>query len=59
MMNSTQRKLKKAGFTVDAESKDVEMFGMVAYSYIASNGKGYKVEVTYAADMCGMTITKE
>ena len=26
---------------------------------IASNGKGYKVEVTYAADMCGMTITKE
>jgi hypothetical protein len=51
--------LKKAGFTVDATNKDVEMFGMAAYSYTASNGAGYKVEVTYAADMCGMTITKE
>ena len=51
--------LKKAGFTVDAANKDVEVFGVIAYAYTASNGKGYKVEVTYAQDMCGMTITKE
>ncbi len=51
--------LKKAGFTVNATNKDVEVFGVVAYAYTASNGNGYKVEVTYAQDMCGMTITKE
>ena len=51
--------LKKAGFTVDAANKDVEVFGVVAYAYTASNGNGYKVEVTYAQDMCGMTITRE
>ena len=51
--------LKNAGFTVDASSKDVEVFGVVAYSYKASNGAGYRVEVTFAEKMCGMTITKE
>lgn len=51
--------LKSAGFTVNAEEKDVEVFGMIAYSYAASNESGYRVEVTYASDMCGMTITKE
>lgn len=51
--------LKEAGFTVDATNKDVEVFGVVAYAYTASDGAGYKVEVTYAQDMCGLTITKE
>lgn len=51
--------LKNAGFTVNATNKDVEVFGVVAYAYTASNGNGYKVEVTYAQDMCGMTITRE
>ena len=51
--------LKNAGFTVNAENKDVEVFGVVAYSYKASNEAGYLVEVTYAQDMCGLTITKE
>lgn len=51
--------LKAAGFTVNAENKDVEVFGVVAYSYKASNGEGYRVEVTYAQDMCGLIITKE
>lgn len=51
--------LKNAGFTVDATNKDVEVFGVVAYSYKASNGAGYRVEVTFAESMCGMIITKE
>ena len=51
--------LKKAGFTVDATNKDVEIMGVLAYAYVASNEKGYKVEVTYAQTMCGMTITKK
>ena len=51
--------LKNAGFTVDASNKDVAVFGVVAYSYKASNGAGYRVEVTFAEKMCGMTITKE
>ncbi len=50
--------LKNAGFTVDASNKDVEVFGVVAYSYKASNGAGYSVEVTFAEKMCGLTITK-
>ena len=51
--------LKAAGFTVNATNKDVEVLGVVAYAFTASNGNGYKVEVTYAQNMCGMTITKE
>ena len=51
--------LKAAGFTVNDTNKDVEVLGVVAYAFTASNGKGYKVEVTYAQNMCGMTITKE
>ena len=51
--------LKKAGFTVNASNKDVEVFGVVAYSYKASNDAGYRVEVTFAENMCGMIITKE
>ncbi|MBP3595083.1 MAG: hypothetical protein J6J44_11180 [Lachnospiraceae bacterium] len=50
--------LKNAGFTVNATNKDVEVFGVVAYSYKASNGAGYSVEVTFAEKMCGLTITK-
>lgn len=51
--------LKKDGFTLNAENKDVEVFGVVAYSYKASNEDGYRVEVTYAQNMCGLTITRE
>lgn len=51
--------LKNVGFTVNVENKDVEVFGVVAYSYKASNEAGYRVEVTYAQDMCGLIITKE
>lgn len=51
--------LKDKGFTKDVESEDTETFGIVIFSYAASNSKGYRVEVTSAMGMCGMTITKE
>ena len=52
-------KLKDKGFTKDVESEDTEMFGIVMFTYAASNSKGYRVEVTSAMGVCGMTITKE
>jgi len=51
--------LKDKGFTKDVESEDTEMFGIVMFTYAASNSKGYRVEVTSAMGVCGMTITKE
>lgn len=51
--------LKDKGFTKDVESEDTEAFGIVMFTYAASNSKGYRVEVTSAVGVCGMTITKE
>lgn len=53
------KELKNKGFTEDVESEDTEAYGIVIFTYAASNGKGYRVEVTSAMGMCGMTITKE
>ena len=51
--------LKNKGFTEDVESEDTEVFGIVMFTYAASNSKGYRVEVTSAVGVCGLTITKE
>ncbi len=51
-------KLKARGFTVDPEEQDQEIFGIVVYSYSASNEDGYSVEVFYATGSSGITIRK-
>ena len=51
--------LKDEGFTENVENEDTSVFGIEMFMYAASNGKGYRVEVTSAMGVCGMTIMKE
>lgn len=51
-------KVKAAGFTVDAETEDEELMGIVMYGYTASNSSGYSIEIFSAAGACGLTISK-
>ncbi len=51
--------LKSAGFTVDAETEDKEVLGVVIYSYSASNASGYSVKLSFAYSVSGLTISKD
>ena len=52
-------KLKVAGFTVNPEVTDTEMMGITMYNYIASNGKGVTVTLTFGAGASALTFEKE
>ena len=52
-------KLKSAGFTVDAEVMDTEMMGITMYNYMASNGKGVSVTLSFGSDASALTFTTE
>lgn len=52
--------LKRAGFTKDASTTDESVFGMSVYAYEASNGRGYKVQVSSSMGVAGaITIGKD
>ncbi len=51
-------RVKAAGFTVDAQTEDQSMMGMVIYSYTASNANGYSIEVFSAMGISGLTLSK-
>ena len=51
--------LRKAGFDKNDNTEDQVFFGMQVYSYSASNGRGYGVEITYAMGMSTITIRRE
>lgn len=57
-MRDYAEKVKAAGFTVDAQTEDQEVMGMVIYSYSASNADGYMVEIFSASGTSGMSISK-
>ena len=51
-------KVKAAGFNINEEVEDQEIGGIVVYSFIAENADGYTVEITSAAGVNAMTISK-
>jgi uncharacterized protein YxeA len=51
-------KVKSAGFTVDADTQDMEMQGMFVYTYSAYNSDGYEIMVYSAAGSTGLTINR-
>jgi len=56
------KELKKAGFDKNDNTEDQNILGIQVYSYSASNGKGYRVEIGYAGYAMGMsaiTISRE
>ncbi len=50
-------KLKKAGFNVDPEVQDMEVYGIVVYTYWANNAAGDRVEVAYASGNSIITMS--
>lgn len=50
--------VKKAGFTVDAETEDKEFLGIPLYSYKAKNADGYKIEIYTASGLSGLEVKK-
>lgn len=50
--------VKAAGFTLDAETEDLEAAGMVIYSYTAGNADGYVINVFSASGVAGLSIEK-
>jgi len=52
-------KVKDSGFLQDASVMDQDLQGAVVYTFMASNGKGYNINVFFSSGSGGMTITKE
>jgi hypothetical protein len=50
--------VKAKGFTVDAETEDQEVMGIVIYSYTAKNADGYEVGVFSTQGTSGLTLKK-
>ncbi len=50
--------IKNAGFTLDAETQDMEMAGMALYSYTAKNAAGYEINVFSASGTNGLEMLK-
>ena len=50
-------KLKKAGFNVDPQVQDMEVYGIVVYTYWANNADGDRVEVAYASGNSMITMS--
>ena len=51
-------KIKAAGFTVDAEEEDQNVYGVEVYSYSAYNADGYRVEISFASGSGSITVSK-
>jgi len=51
-------KIKAAGFTVGADTTDMEAAGMTVYNYNAKNAAGYSINVFSASDTMGLTIDR-
>ncbi len=49
---------KAAGFTIDPEVQDMEVMGIVIYTYRATNADGYLLEISSASGVSALTITK-
>jgi len=52
-------KVKDSGFLQNASVMDQDLQGNVVYTFTASNGKGYEVNVFFSSGTGGMTIKKE
>jgi hypothetical protein len=50
--------VKGAGFTVDAETEDMEAGGMEIYNYTARNAAGYAISVFSMSGTAGLSIEK-
>lgn len=50
--------VKAAGFTVDPQTEDQDVMGMVMFTYTASNADGYTVNVYFAANTSSVTLEK-
>ncbi len=50
--------LKAKGFTVDAETTDMDTMGMVIYSYTAKNADGYEVNVFHTMGSVGLSLLR-
>ena len=50
--------VKAAGFVKNAETEDMEVMGMVIYTYTAQNAEGYTVSVFSAGGATGLSVTK-
>ena len=51
-------KLQEAGFNVNAEVQDEEIYGMVTYDYKASNAEGYSIHIYYGNESFSITMNK-
>ncbi len=50
--------VKAAGFTVDADTQNLEYGGVVIYTYTAKNAQGYTVTLSYTGDAVGIAVSK-
>jgi len=50
--------VKAKGFTIDPQTEDQEVMGMVIYDYSAKNPDGYAVEVAFTGGTAVVTLTK-
>ena len=53
------QKVRAAGFTVNAEENDQEVYGMVIYTYQASSADGWFVSISFAAGSGAISISRE
>ena len=57
-IRSYAEKVKAKGFNIDAEETDQNVYGIVVYSYSASNADGYRVEISFASGTGAISISK-
>jgi catechol 2,3-dioxygenase-like lactoylglutathione lyase family enzyme len=50
--------VKAKGFTIDADTQDESVMGMTVYSYSAKNADEYRVDITFASGVAGLSIEK-
>lgn len=50
--------VKAAGFDVNPETEDMEMQGMLIYTYSTQNAAGYSISVFSAAGTMGLAMQK-
>ncbi|MBR6897583.1 MAG: hypothetical protein IKN24_05375 [Lachnospiraceae bacterium] len=51
-------KVKKSGFTIDAEEESQEVYGIVVYTYTAYNEEGYCVQISFASGGGAVAISR-
>ena len=52
------QKVKKSGFTIDAEEESQEVYGIVVYTYTAYNEEGYCVQISFASGNGAVAISR-